>query len=155
MRVSLSEGLYLNFNAETPLSSPIGGTGSSLMHLFMFLFMAGRTIRFDFTTLEFAGDKFSTPPLPSSSYYCPRPKNSWRGVTRPSRSIGNIAAWSNRFTALVSTFVRRFNIYRDIDRFFFLPIFPSRVENWRFSTLKFINLKRSLRSKINEIVMQW
>lgn len=121
MRVSLSEGLYLNFNAKTPPpSSSIEGTGSRIdafIHVFIYGWAHG-PIRFDFTTLEFAGNKFSTEPSPFFLFLLLLSSIEARIPPRwSSRSIGNITSQNlklNHFTALVPTFVRRFHAFFEI-----------------------------------------
>lgn len=159
MRVSLSEGLYLNFNAKTPPpSSSIEGTGSRIdafIHVFIYGWAHG-PIRFDFTTLEFAGNKFSTEPSPFFFFFfLLLLSSSELLLVGPSRSIGNITSQNlklNHFTALVPTLVPRFHVFRS----FLFSNLESKVAFFEIYNLKIFDRKReNIESKrIRRIILE-
>lgn len=109
VHVSLSAGLYLNFNAS-PISVSLLDKREDrsekrervwCIYSCLYLWSGAPRRPFDFTTLEFAGNKFSTGPfLLSSGYGMIVAQRNPRAVQPVSRWIGNIIAWLKRFTTL-------------------------------------------------------
>lgn len=132
-----------------------------LMHLFMFLFMVGRTARFVSILRRWNSPGINFRPNPllsssSSSYYCcPRANSSSELLVGPSRSIGNITSQNlklNHFTALVPTLVPRFHVFRS----FLFSNLESKVAFFEIYNLKIFDRKReNIESKrIRRIILE-